>query len=131
MRGAWQNKPHCQSGPYALKLAQARFEADQGKLDDALRLIEEAEQFYRVGPVPNVRPVAALKTRLWIKQGRLAEARHWVRSKGLSLEDDLTYLHEFEYITLARLLLSQSMSGQSESVIYEARELLERPSSSS
>lgn len=112
--------------PYALKLAQARFKEDQGKLDDALKLIEEAEQFYREGPVPNVRPVAALKTRLWIKQGRLADVHYWVRSKGLSIEGDLTYLHEFEHITLARLLLSQSVSGQSESAIHEVLELLAR-----
>ena len=112
--------------PYALKLAQACFKEDQGKLDDALKLIEEAEQFYRRGPVPNVRPVAALKTQVWLRQGRLAEALHWIRSRGLSIEDGLTYLHEFEHITLARALITRYEIDQAEQAIHQAVGLLAR-----
>jgi LuxR family maltose regulon positive regulatory protein len=35
------------------------------------------------------------------------EALAWARERGLSAEDDLSYLREFEHITLARLLLVQ------------------------
>ena len=56
---------------------------------------------------PNVRPVAALKTRVWVAQGRLGEALDWAREQGLSVEDDLSYLREFEHITLARVLLAR------------------------
>ena len=50
---------------------------------------------------PNVRPVAALKARVWVAQGRLDDALDWARERGLSAEDDLSYLREFEHITLA------------------------------
>lgn len=112
--------------PYGLKLAQARFKEDQEKLDDALKLIEEAEQFYRRGPVPNVQPVAALKTRVWIKQGRLADVLYWVRSQDLSIEDELTYLQEFEHITLARALIARYEIDRAEHAIHEAVGLLAR-----
>ncbi len=112
--------------PYGLYLVQAQFKVDQGELDDALRLLEAAERLYRSGPVPNVRPVAALKTQVWLRQGRLAEALHWVRRRGLSIEDDISYLHEFEYITLARTLIARYEIDQAEQAIHEAVGLLSR-----
>jgi LuxR family transcriptional regulator, maltose regulon positive regulatory protein len=66
---------------------------------------EEESDFF-----PNVRPVAALKTRVWVAQGRLGEALGWAREQGLSTHDDLTYLHEFEHVTLARVLIAQYKS---------------------
>ena len=57
--------------------------------------------------LPDVRPIAALRARVWIGQGRLAEAIGWAREQGLSAEDDLSYLREFEHITLARVLLAR------------------------
>ena len=47
------------------------------------------------------------KTRVWVAQGRLAEALGWAREQGLSAEDELSYLHEFEHITLVRVLLAR------------------------
>lgn len=75
---------------------------------------------------PNVRPVAALKTRVWVARGRLFEALDWVREKGLSAQDDLSYLREFEHITLARVLIAQYKSDREERSILEAMGLLER-----
>ena len=56
-----------------------------------------------------MRPVAALKARVRVRQGRLADALGWARERGLSVEDDLSYLREFEHITLARVLLAQRL----------------------
>ena len=39
--------------------------------------------------------------------GRLGEALDWVGERELTAEDDLSYLREFEHITLARLLIEQ------------------------
>ena len=57
---------------------------------------------------PDVRPVPALRARVWVAQGRLADALGWARERGLSAEDDLSYLREFEHVTLARVLLARS-----------------------
>jgi LuxR family maltose regulon positive regulatory protein len=49
-----------------------------------------------------------------------------VRERHLSVEDDLSYLREFEHITLARVLLARSKSEHSDRFLLEAIELLER-----
>ena len=110
--------------PYGLYLVQAQLKAEQGELDDALKLLEEAEQLYRRSPVPNVCPVTALKTRVWLQQGRRAEALGWVREQGLSIDDELSYLHEFEYITFARVLIAQYRRDQTDETFQKAITLL-------
>lgn len=107
-------------------LAQARIQEAQGDLDGALDLLNESERAYVRGPVPDVRPIAALKTRVWIKQGRLAEAQAWAREQNLSIDDDLSYLREFEHITLARLLIAQYKRDRKKETINGAIELLTR-----
>ncbi len=112
--------------PYRSRVAQARIAQAEGDLDGALRLLEEAERLYLGDYSPDVRPVAATKARVWIAQGRLAEARGWAHDRGLAPGDDLTYLREFEHITLARLLLARGTREQAAPHIREAIELLER-----
>ena len=92
---------------YRWRVAMARIREAQGDLDGALDLLDEAERLYVSDFFPNVRPVAALKTRVWVAQGRLGEALGWAREQGLSVDDDLSYLREFEHITLARVLLAR------------------------
>jgi LuxR family maltose regulon positive regulatory protein len=75
---------------------------------------------------PNVHPIAARKTRVWVAQGRLAEALDWVRVQRLSIQDDLSYVREFEHITLARVLLAQYRNESADRSIVEAVGLLER-----
>ena len=86
----------------------ARVREAEGDLDGALDLLDEAERLYVGDFSPNVRPIPAMRARVWLAQGRLGEALAWVgASSGLSAEDDLSYLREFEHITLARVLLAQ------------------------
>ena len=112
--------------PYPLVLAQARMKNSQGDLDGAFALLNEAEHLYQRGPVPDVQPVAALKARVWIKQGRLTEALGWAQSQKVSVDDDLSYLREFEHITLVRLLIAHDRNGQVERSIHKALALLAR-----
>jgi LuxR family maltose regulon positive regulatory protein len=85
---------------------QARFKATQGDLAGALDLLDEAERHYHRTPVPDVRPIPAWRTRIWLAQGRVNEALRWVQETGISHNDDLSYLREFEHITLARVLFA-------------------------
>jgi len=112
--------------PYRWRVAMARLRQAQGDLDGALALLDQAEPLYVSDFYPNVRPIAALKARVWIAQGRLGEALAWARKQGLSAGDDLSYLREFEHITLARLLLSQYKLDGSESSIRDAISFMER-----
>jgi LuxR family transcriptional regulator, maltose regulon positive regulatory protein len=63
---------------------------------------------------------------VWIAQGRVSETLDWAREQGLSVSDDLSYLREFEHITLARVLLASSTSDRAERSMLEAMGLLER-----
>jgi LuxR family maltose regulon positive regulatory protein len=56
----------------------------------------------------------------------MAEALDWARERGLSVDDDLSYLHEFEHITLARVLIGRYKHGRVERAIHKAMGLLER-----
>lgn len=107
-------------------IAQARLKEALGDLNSALDLLDEAERDYIRGPVPDVRPISALKTRVWIAQNRLDKASVWAREQNLASDNDLTYLHEFEHITLARLLIAQYKSEQKENYIGDAVKLLDQ-----
>jgi LuxR family maltose regulon positive regulatory protein len=63
-----------------------------------------------------------MKARIWIKQGRLDDVQDWVRRRGLSVDDEITYLREFDLITLARLLLTRRTKDD----VEDAQHLLAR-----
>ena len=111
---------------YRWRVAMARVREAEGDLHGALNLLNEAERLYVSDFFPNVRPVPALRARVWIAQGRLGEALGWAREQGLSVDDDLSYLREFEHITLARLLLARYRGERAEDSVPEAARLLER-----
>ncbi len=111
---------------YRWCVAMARIREVEGNLSSALDLLDEAERLYVGDFFPNVHPIAALKTRVWVTQGRLGEALGWARERGLSIEDDLSYLREFEHITLARVLLVRAKGDHADHAIRVANGLLER-----
>ncbi len=88
---------------YRWHMAQAQLKEAAGDLETALALLDEAKRVYIQTLVPDLRPIAALKARIYLKQGRPDKARAWAAERGLSLADEVSYLHEFEYLTLARL----------------------------
>jgi LuxR family maltose regulon positive regulatory protein len=111
---------------YRLCLVQARIKQSQRDLDGALDQLDEAERLYYSVPVPEVRPLGALKARVWIAQGKLNKARGWARERGLSVSNDLSYIREFEHITLARLFIAQYRNNGVDSSIHKALELLDQ-----
>ena len=112
--------------PYRWCAAMARIREAQGDLDGALDLLDQAERLYDGAFSPNVRPIATRKTRVWVAQGRLGEALGWAREQGLSVENELSYLHEFDHITLARVLLARYQSDRADGSISGVMGLLER-----
>ena len=113
--------------PYRWRVAMARIREAEGDLDGALDLLDEAERLYVGDFFPDVRPVPAVRARVWVTQGELGEALGWARERGLSAADDLSYLREFEHITLARVLLARYADERAEHhSIEDATRLLER-----
>jgi LuxR family transcriptional regulator, maltose regulon positive regulatory protein len=111
---------------YRWRVAMAHILQAEGDLGGALDLLNEAERLYVSDFFPNVRPVPALRARVRAAQGELGEALGWASERGLSVEDDLSYLHEFEHITLARVLLARYATDRAECSIQEVTRLLER-----
>lgn len=107
-------------------IAMARLRQTEGQLDAALDLLSTAEGLYRRGFFPEVRPIAAMKARIWIEQGRFDEAAAWARDQGLSTEDDLSYLREFGHITVVKLLIAKHRAEPRERTIQAATGLLDR-----
>jgi LuxR family maltose regulon positive regulatory protein len=112
--------------PYRWCAAMARIREVQGDLDGALVLLDQAERLYDGAFAPNVRPIATRKVQVWVAQGRLGEAMGWAREQGLSVENELSYLQEFDHITLARVLLACYQSERADRSILDAMGLLER-----
>ncbi|CAG0946460.1 serine/threonine-protein kinase PknK [Anaerolineae bacterium] len=112
--------------PYRWRLAQARLKEAEGDLETALDLLDEARGLYVRTTVPDFYPIDALKARVYLRQGRLSEALAWARERGLSVDDNLSYLGEFEHITLARVLIAQYKNDPAAGSIHEAIDLLER-----
>jgi LuxR family maltose regulon positive regulatory protein len=106
--------------------AQARLNETQGDLDGALALLDEAERLYIRTPLPNLLPISTMKARIWVAQGRLTKALEWVREQGLSPDDDLGYLREFEHITLTRILIVQYQNDRMDGSIHAVMRLLDR-----
>jgi LuxR family maltose regulon positive regulatory protein len=65
--------------------------------------LDEAERRHQPGFVPEVRPLAALRARLWLAHGAVDQAAGWAREHGVSTQDDVGYLREYEHLTVVRL----------------------------
>ncbi|TFC75829.1 helix-turn-helix transcriptional regulator [Cryobacterium cheniae] len=111
---------------YRWFLAMARVHEAEGEPDLALASLDQAGQHYRSGFLPEVRPIAGMKARIWIAQGRLPEARAWVEELKLTPADSADYAQEFGLITLARLLIAEHRDDPLGESLNVARALLDR-----
>lgn len=111
---------------YRLCIDQARLKTAQGDLEGALALLDEAQRLYIRSPLPDFCPISAMKARIWVAQGRLTKALEWVREQTLSVDDAPSYLHEFEHVTLAQVLIARSKNDREAGSIKDAIGLLGR-----
>ncbi len=112
--------------PYRWRIVTARLQEAHGDLDAALELLDEAERVYAGDYSPNVRPVPAVRARLRLRRGELNHAEAWARERQLSATEKLSYLREYEHLTLARLLLARHHAERDETAPEHAVNLLAR-----
>ena len=112
--------------PYRWRVALAEVRAAQGDTATALGLLEEAERVYVADFAPQVRPVDAVRARVLAASGQVAEALAWASRRGVAPTDELTYLHEYEHVTLARVLLADHAASGSPAPLAAASSLLDR-----
>ena len=112
--------------PYRWRVALARLRAAEGDPTAAVALLDEAERVYVADFAPAVRPVAAARARVLAASGDVPGAFAWARARGLSAADAPSYLHEYEHLTLARVLLAHHAAGGGRLPLTEAAALLDR-----
>jgi LuxR family maltose regulon positive regulatory protein len=76
------------------------------KVQEALETTEQLINDYHRSPKRPVWVKSAL-VRLWIAQGNLKKASHFVQESNITAGDEIRYLREPEYLILLRLLLAQ------------------------
>jgi LuxR family maltose regulon positive regulatory protein len=112
--------------PYRARVARAQLRLADGDADGALVLLADAQRVFVSEYYPLVRPIPARVARIHAMQGHLREAEAWVRERGMTVDGDLTYVGEYEYITLARALLARGARLHDPRSIQQAIALLER-----
>ena len=113
-------------GRYRWFVAMGRIDDAEGDPQEAITLLDKAEQLYRPGFFPDLRPIAAIKARVWIAHGKLSRAADWARERGVSATDDAAYLREFDHLTLVRLVIAQHRAHPDPGAIEQAVGLLDR-----
>ena len=111
---------------YRWFLAMGRVADAAGDPQEAITLLDQAQQLYRPGFFPGVRPIPAVKARVWISRGNLSQATDWAQDRGVSATDDASYLNEFDHLTLVRLLIAQHRSGRDTGTLDQVVGLLDR-----
>jgi LuxR family maltose regulon positive regulatory protein len=92
---------------YRSRVAMGRLRAAEGDLTGAIELLDEAELVYDGDFYPEVQPVAAVRAAMWTRQGEHVKALRWAKERELSATDNPDFLHEFEHLALARILVAQ------------------------
>jgi LuxR family maltose regulon positive regulatory protein len=97
-----------------------------GDLAAAADMLDRAEPLFLPGFFPDVRPVAALRARVRIAQGRWEDAAEWARTHHVSADDPASFLAECDHLTLARLLIAQHRARPQPSTLAAAVALIDR-----
>src|SRR5437879_6294564 len=63
---------------YRWRVAMARIHEARGDFDGALDLLGSAQPLFMIDFSPNLRPIAAIRARVLVRQGRTDEALDWV-----------------------------------------------------
>ena len=113
-------------GRFRWFVARALVARADGEPEAAIAFLDQAVELYRPGFSPEVRPITAIKARIWIAQGNLAEAADWARDRGVSVTDDASYVREFDHLTLVRLVLARCRAHQDTTSLVQAATLLDR-----
>lgn len=112
--------------PYRARAAAAMVAAAEGDLTTALALVAEAQQVYLGDFSPDVRPLHAVAARLHVRRDDLDAAAQWMRDHDVSVTDELSYLREFEHVTLAEVLIAQHRSNGGHASLHDVELFLER-----
>ena len=97
---------------HRLYLTEAYFSSCLRDYETAFTKLNDAERVYMENPVPNIRPTAAVKAQNWMATGEIDKVAAW--AKTVVNPENISYLREFELLTLARYKLLHTLDQKSE-----------------
>ena len=97
----------------------ARLSAAEHDWSTALNLLDEARRVYVGDFAPPVHPIHATRARV-LTASRRSRRRSGVGHEHAPGLDELSYTHEYEHLTLARLWLAQHDADQHQHRPHEA-----------
>ena len=107
-------------------LSLARVKQAQGEAQQAVQMLEKAEQAAFIINVPRLNyQIQAVRALLDLKQGRLQASATWVEENFPRLTDDLLYPSEMERLLLAQIVICLSQQGQMNPQFFGVRRMLE------
>jgi LuxR family maltose regulon positive regulatory protein len=109
---------------YRWRSEMAQLQAARGDEVAAIALLDDAERLYVADFAPDVRPVSATRARLLVTTGDVNGALAWAHQRGVLATDPLTYLHEYDHLTLARALLADHERSGRLTTLDDATSLL-------
>ena len=112
--------------PYRSRTAAAMIAATDGDLTSALALVAEAQDVHLGDFSPPVRPLHAVAARLHVRCDDVDAAMRWADDHDVTVSQDLSYLREFEHVTLAEVLLARHRREGDHAALRDAHHLLER-----
>ena len=112
--------------PYRWRVALARLRAGAGDLEDAVLLLDQAARVYVGDYSPPVHPIHATRARVLAAAGDLGAVRAWAMEHGVTSADEVSYLREYEHVTLVRAMLAEHRLGGDATALTAGVELLER-----
>jgi LuxR family maltose regulon positive regulatory protein len=111
---------------YRFCLAQCRLKEVEGDLDACIKFLDEAEKLYFRTPLPNIRSISALRTKLWLKQDKWEKILDWIQKQDLSIDGEINFLNEYDHMILCRVLIARYYKEKKNDSILGAIQLLER-----
>jgi LuxR family maltose regulon positive regulatory protein len=92
----------------------------------AVAAMREAERVQLSPASPALfNPLPALRARLALAHGKVAEAAGWVQQRGLAADDQPSYPREREYLVLVRVLFAQRAPGRALGLLERLHALAE------
>jgi len=101
-------------------LAQAR-----GDAKGAAQAFQKAVQLASTRRRTSFLPHHDVQARLWWRQGDVDAAWRWTQARGLSADDELSYMNETAHLTLARVLLAQNRLDEAVRLLTRLRSAAE------
>ncbi len=92
---------------YRSEVASAMLHRARDETDAALGALERAALVYDTDFSPATQPVEAVRARVLLDAGDVEEALRWASDAGVTVQDDLSYVREYQHLTLAHALVAE------------------------